>query len=135
MLADVLAATLTRAQKADAEATLENIRALLDLADSDLTDQDAPTLKAGYPGTKVTYSATTSMAGLLPQVRDLVVTTAVADEDDIDTADFDETTDVATGYAANEDPAAADDGENVDVNKNGASQVRIGRSSGVDAPK
>ena len=133
LLADVLAATLARAQRAADTTTLADVREALSLEKADLT-ADPPALSASYPGTRVTYSATTSVAGMLPQVRDLVVTTAVADVDDPDTQVV-EIIAVATGYADNEDPPAADDGENVNVNKNGQSSVRIGRNSNVEAPK
>ena len=81
------------------------------------------------PKTTVRYEAITDNAASLPQVRDLVTTAAGADAipDDGDTT-VDESADavpaIATGYA----PVADND------EKNAASQVRIGRSSGVMVP-
>ncbi|WP_420445845.1 hypothetical protein [Candidatus Poriferisodalis sp.] len=69
-------------------------------------------------------------AAMLPQVRDLVVTTAGQDADDTTTTDVDETVDVATGYATNDTTTAA---QNEMMNDD--SQVRIGRSSSVKAPE
>ena len=132
LLNDVLAATAERVRikTTDPEETLATaigrVRAALNLETSDLGT-------VTYPTTKVTYSATTDStvnrsAAMLPMVRDLVVTTAVADADDTDTT-VDETIDVATGYADNDTNTAAQNEA-----MNGPSQVRIGRSSGVKAP-
>ncbi|WP_420622431.1 hypothetical protein [Candidatus Poriferisodalis sp.] len=82
------------------------------------------------PKTTVRDEAITNNAAALPQVRDLVTTAAGADavSDDPNT-DTDEqaaaVAAIATGYA----PVADND------EKNAASQVRIGRSSAVDAPE
>ena len=135
LLVDVLEDTLPRYRQSlgDSSIGIDAVLQGLGLGESDLVT--SASITEAFPGTKVTYSMTTGQAAALPQPRDLVVTTSVADVDDDTTADFNETTAVATGYAANEDSPSADDGENVDVNKNGPSQVRISRSSGVDAPK
>ncbi len=84
------------------------------------------------PVTVFRYDAITSMAGMVPQVRDLVNTqaghTGDADADPvIATVEA-----VATGYADDVDPATGV--YKVEEDKNGASQVRIGRSSGVKEP-
>jgi hypothetical protein len=125
LLNDVLAETLARAVKADGAATITTVRDALALGTSTIADNTT----AGYPGTRVSYSATTPMAGMLPQVRDLVVTTRVASTN-LAATSYDDTVDVATGYA--DDVATT---ANQDENKNDGSQVRIGRSSAVDAPK
>ncbi len=130
LLNDVLAATLARAQKAEAAATQNDVRTALTLASIVTAVGDTQNVVASYPGTKVTYRATTSNAAMLPMVRDLVVTTAAEDADDTETTDVDETVDVATGYADN-DSTTADQNESM----NAGSQVRIGRSSAVEAPK
>ncbi|WP_419551529.1 cell wall-binding repeat-containing protein [Candidatus Poriferisodalis sp.] len=82
------------------------------------------------PKTTVRYEAITSNAAALPQVRDLVTTAAGADAvtDNADTA-ADAVAAIATGYAPE---AEADETHNDE--KNAASQVRIGRSSGVMVP-
>ena len=129
LLADVLADTLARAQRANSAATLDTVRAALNLESADLT-ADPPALSATYPGQRVTYSASTTMAGMLPQVRDLVTTTAAQDADDTDTTTVNETDDVAIGYATNDA-----DTPKQNESMNAASQVRIGRSSAVDAPE
>ena len=122
---NLLAETLARVQKGNAGATITIVRDALALGSTNIGDNAA----AGYPGTKVTYSMTTSSAGMLPQVRDLVVTTGVA-LTNLDTTAYDDTVDVATGYA--DDVATT---LNADENNNGASQVRISRSSSVKAPE
>ena len=124
LLDDVLAATLARAQNVDTTETLTTVRDDLALGTATIAANAA----TSFPGTKVTYSATTSEAGMLPQVRDLVGTTSVA-VTDLDTTANNDTVDVATGYAQDNTATA-----NVDESKNGPSQVRISRSSGVDAP-
>ena len=82
------------------------------------------------PTTTITYDAITQNAGALPMVRDLVDTDAGYD---LSVTDADQTiaaaTAVATGYAA--DNAGT---TKVQEDKNGRSQVRLGRSSSVDAP-
>ena len=94
----------------------------------------SPTTFVG-PETTVRYEAITSNAAALPQARDLVTTLAGADAvlDDPATTNVDEAADavvaIATGYA----PAAATD-ETHNDEKNTASQVRIGRNSGVMVP-
>lgn len=129
LLIDVLAATLERAQKADGTATQGTVRTALGLATIVKAAGDTQNLVASNPGTKVTYRATTGNAAMLPMVRDLVVTTRVA-ATNLDTTTYDDTIDVATGYA-DDDPATTDRDESM----NDGSQVRIGRSSAVEAPK
>ena len=125
LLDDILAQVVKRTEAADDGAA----RTALGL--------DSPTATTG-PTTMVRYEATTAEANQLPQVRDLV-TTAAGHEGDTragltgDPAEIPAVTAVATGYAV--DPAQPTDArDTVDDDKNGASQVRIGRSSSVKAP-
>ena len=144
LLADVLNYTVDRAEKAGVEdannsgSILDEVQAGLDLAESDLEDAVAPTVAASYPATKVTYTVTTSSAGLLPQVRDLV-TTVAGSTDDPETTDFEvpqvngvdaPEASVALGYADD-----AESTKKVREDQNARSQVRIGRSSSVKAPE
>ncbi|WP_420625154.1 cell wall-binding repeat-containing protein [Candidatus Poriferisodalis sp.] len=144
LLADVLNYTVDRAEKAGVEdadnsgSILDEVQAGLDLADSDLEDAVAPTVAASYPATKVTYTVTTSSAGLLPQVRDLV-TTVAGSTNDPETTDFEvpqvngvdaPEASVALGYADD-----AESTKKVREDQNARSQVRIGRSSSVKAPE
>ena len=124
LLADVLAETVERADNAgvmdeDSNGLVDEVREGLAIDSGNLGD--GGNVVVSYPGTKVTYNATTDNVVLLPQVRDLIVTTAGT------TADDDH---VAVGYA--DDDAATED---QDEEENGASRVFIGRSSGVEAPK
>ena len=138
LLADILSATAERARikTTDPAETLEvaigRVRDALDLADGGISRAADGNVSVSFPGTKVTYTLTTSSAAMLPQVRDLVVTTGVA-VTNLDTTDHDDTVDVATGYA--EDVTTGTNPGNVDENKNGASTVRISRSSSVKAPQ
>ena len=118
LLADILAATIAR--DTTETATLASVRTDLGLGPSDVTTFAGPT-------TAVRYEAVTSNPAALPQVRDLVVTTAgiAADDVDINIDDY-----VAYGYVP-DDPATEDQ----DEQENGPSQVRIARSSSVEAPK
>ena len=123
LLEDVLAETVERADNAGVMDT-DNSGGILDEVREGLvidTSNLPANVVASYPGTKVTYNATTDSVIFLPQVRDLVVTTAgtTADEDH-----------VAEGYA-DDDMATTDQ----DEEENGPSQVRIGRSSSVEAPQ
>ena len=86
------------------------------------------------PKTTVRYEATTIIAAMIPQVRDLVETKAgvqYSADHPVYTPAVPEATDdapVATGYAT--DAAAT----RVDESQNAASQRRIGTSSGVKPP-
>ena len=120
LLADVLADTAKRGGDAVTVTTVSD--ALGITATEDKADTTAPV-------TVFRYDAITSMAGMVPQVRDLVNTAAGADliDEDPDTA----------AIEAREAVAAIATGFATDTNnegKNGASQVRIGRSSGVKVP-
>ena len=138
LLTDILAATAERVRIKNTEPaeTLEvaisRVRGDLELADADISRAADGNVSVSFPGTKVTYTLITSSAAMLPQVRDLVVTTGVATTN-LDTTDHDDTVDVATGYA--DDVTTGTNPGNVDENKNGASQVRISRSSSVKAPQ
>ena len=93
----------------------------------------------GEPKVTARYVLSTQNAKHLPQVRDLVTTAAGIDrrDDDQGTDNVDESrvdvAPVATGYAG-ADPDD-DNTANVKERENAASQVRIGRSSGVDQPE
>ena len=87
------------------------------------------------PGTKVTYSLKTEAANALPQVRDLVVTAGARntrEATDTVTA-IDLVVGVATGYVVVDETDVVAGAANLSMN--GPSQVRIARSSSVDAPK
>ncbi|WP_420625151.1 cell wall-binding repeat-containing protein [Candidatus Poriferisodalis sp.] len=81
------------------------------------------------PSTTVRYEAITDNAAMLPQVRDLVTTLAgadaIAEDPDTTAIELRAAVDaIATGWATDTNNAG----------KNAASQVRIGRSSGVMVP-
>lgn len=95
------------------------------------------------PTTMVRYEAITGQANQLPQVRDLVTTLAGHDGASEITGPplvpaIDDVEAVATGYApdANAPGRTVNDTahDKVDEDQNGASQVRIGRSSSVKVP-
>ena len=122
LLADVLAETVERAENAgvndeDGNGLVDEVREGLVIDTNNLSEN----VVASYPGTKVTYNATTEEVVFLPQVRDLVVTTAGTTTSDDH---------VAAGYAT-DDTATDDQAED----ENGSSRVFIGRSSSVEAPK
>ena len=121
LLQDVLADALPRYQQVDAVVDIESVLTFLGLGETGSVTEDSIT--ATFPGTKVTYSMTTARAFALPLPRDLVVTTGVA-ATNLEATSYNDTLNVATGYAAD-----------VDESKNGPSQVRIARSSAVEAPK
>ena len=117
LLNDVLAATADRG--GDAVAVSDVLTAL---------NIDAQTNVTG-PKTVARYEATTSNAAMLPQVRDLVTTVAGHAGDSNADPVVPEVAQVANAYAADDGSTAANE------DRNAASQVRIGRSSGVEAPK
>ena len=124
LLADLLWDT---AKRGGDDVTVSNVSDALGIT----TTEDKADTTA--PATVFRYEAITSMAGMLPQVRDLVNTqagieTAVPDA----TPPVVEAAPVATGYATDVDPATGVD--RVEEDENGASQIRIGRSSGVKVP-
>ncbi|WP_420445867.1 cell wall-binding repeat-containing protein [Candidatus Poriferisodalis sp.] len=134
LLADILAATAERVKTTDPVESLEvaigRVQGALALTNPSRAAEG--NVSVSFPGTKVTYTLTTSSAAMLPQVRDLVMTTGVA-LTNLDTTDHDDAVDVATGYA--EDVTTGTNPGNVNENKNGASTVRISRSSSVKAPQ
>ena len=117
LLGDILAATLDRTDDDESTDTLAEVREALNLD----TVNSVVGINTG-PTTVVRYEANTRNAAVLPQVRDLVTTAAGLAAVDSDPA----VQEVATGYAADEGDTA------VNEDKNGASQVRIGRSSNVE---
>ena len=135
LLSDVLAASAERVRDkaADPPETLEAALGRVRAATADL-NLASPAVFAG-PKTTVRYEAITSVAAMLPQVRDLVTTLAgaAAIDDDPDTQNVDESKlavpSIATGYAPE-----AEAGETHNDEKNAASQVRIGRNSSVMVP-
>ena len=131
LLEDVLDETLTRAQKVVADTTLDAVLTELQLGTKTQVTEDNVTESAPAPGTKVTYSATTTSAGMIPLVRDLVTTKAGFDSS-VTGADAD-TTPAPTGATGYADDVATT--TKVQEDKNAASQVRIGRSSSVKAPQ
>ena len=109
LLDDILADTAKRGS-----VTLTAVATDLGLGSAlDKLDTTAPT-------TTHRFEALTTNPAMLPQVRDLVTTEAGIGTDPLA---------VATGYATDDTDTA-----NVDESKNGASQVRIGRSSSVMVP-
>ena len=151
LLEDLLAATAVRAGKAgvaddeadspqDADHGLtDELRAGLRLTTLTLPTAGDPTVAFNYvfsaPGTTVRYEATTDNAVMLPQLRDLVTTAAGASVvTDVQDTTVDEARSavapVALGYASDSDTTLK-----VDESMNAASQVRMGRSSGVKAPE
>ena len=148
LAADILAATVSRvkgtgtnsdgtpltdaADENDAQA-LTRVRVKLGLETFTFQDPDDPddpfNTAFASPSTTVRYEAVTSDASVLPMVRDLVTTAAGRDADDTATPAVTEIAPVAVGFAVdNADTDAKED-------ENAASQVRIGRSSSVEAPK
>ena len=147
LLADILAATAERAEDADIPDSdddgdyVDEVRSGLNLTTLTAPDPADDTAAFNYvfsdPGTTVRYEATTSSAIMLPALRDLVTTAAGASEvtDDPNTAATETEArsavpPVALGYA--EDATTT---IKVDESMNARSQVRIGRSSSVNAPE
>ena len=130
LLYDVLDETLDRNVAAETDQNrVSSLGTALGIPDIDTIPVDAAFVTASFPGTKVTYSLTASVALALPQVRDLVATEAARIADPDATPEITAIAGVATGYADDED--TADKNENM----NGPSQVRIARSSSVKAPQ
>ena len=127
LLGDVMEDTRVRYEEGNFGQSLDGLLEELGLGDTSNVTPESIT--AASPGTKVTYSMTTDLAAALPQPRDLVVTTGVA-ATNLDTTSYNDTISVATGYATDVETTLT-----VDENKNGPSQVRIARSSAVEAPK
>ena len=149
LLADILKATADRAEDAgivDSDSDddfVDEVRTGLSL--TTLTAPDPTDATAAYnyvfsaPGTTVRYEATTTSAVFLPQVRDLVTTAAGAAllDDNPNTTESETgfrpaVAPVAVGYAT--DVNTSTTLAKVDQSMNTASQVRVGRSSGVKAP-
>ena len=132
LLADLLADTAKRGGDDVSVTTVSDALGITGTLDK--ADTSAPT-------TEFRYEAITPMAGMLPKVRDLVDTDAghAGDDRAADSTPpivgnlIDPVIAVATGYAMDTPPAAGRR-DTVDEDKNGASQVRIGRSSSVKAP-
>ena len=135
LLSDVLAATGERVRD-KTSATPETLAAAITRVRAATTGLSLvnPTTVTG-PTNMVRYEAITSNPAMLPQVRDLVSTQAGRKSRDADAnavppvSAITAVAEVAAGYADDDADTA-----NVDESKNGASQVRIGRSSNVMVP-
>ena len=146
LLEDLLAAAATRAKvlNTDAGIRAEAAGAVRTVAGGGLSlvssDQTAlPGTGGLVPTKKVRNEGETALAGLLPQARDLVVTTAGAgvlgddpNTDDTETDFRDEAQEVAVGYA--EDDTTSTAKAKVDQSMNAGGQTRIAVSSSVKAP-
>ena len=111
LLADIFAAT---ARRGGDTVTVSTVLRDLGIAAAAVPDADYPIMTRRYEAT------TTTTASIIPMVRDLVDTAA-------GTVDADQ---VAGGYADSDGNA-----DNGDESRNAKSQVRIGQSSSVKAPK